>query len=100
MATIIRLDDAVIRGLLADRNLWNTFPRFEQLNAKYNNAPKQSGCKCRRKSNQGQAALNEAKRYIQLCSDKEKEKLKAHLKADYIKLLVTDDSGRHIDYTW
>lgn len=100
MATIIRIDDAVLRGLLADRNLWKDFPRFEQLNTKYNNAPKASTCRCRRGSNQGLAVLAEAKTYIRFSSPEAKNKLKAHLKADYIKLLVTDNTGKHTDYTW
>lgn len=101
MPTIIRIDDAIVRSLIMDKTLWDSFPRFEALNTRYSNT-KEKPCNCRRSSGTSKAlqVLNEAKQYILGQTREKKEVLKKHLKADYIKIGTIDATGRHDDRTF
>lgn len=97
---IVRLDDAVLRSLISDKALWTLFPSFESLWKRYQNLPKASGCRCRQKTNPSAPIFAETRIFIQNMSAAQKTQLKQHLHADYLKMLVTDSTGRHKDFTW
>lgn len=100
MVKIVQLNDAKIRSLIAEKELWNVFPRFEQLNRKYEELPRQSGCNCRHNPDPRMQILNEAKNYLQSQPKEKKNQLKVYLNADYLRIGITDSTGRHKDYTW
>ena len=100
MANIIRIDDTVIRSLISTQSLWKDFPKFEKYHQKYMHLPKQSGCNCRHTSDGAAPIFNEVKNYIRILSREQKQKLKLFLKADYIKINITEPTGRHKDITF
>lgn len=100
MASFVRIDDGVIRSLLMSKELYSDFPKFSSLKQELDKLSSSKGCKCRRSANPGAAVVARTKAYIQSLPIEKKAKLKQHLKADYIQMMVAENNGRHKDYTW
>jgi len=94
-----QLDDARIKSIIANRNLYSDFPALESIAKRMNSDVRKTSkpCNCNKskkiKSINSNFAVLEFKNYIKQMSQADRNKFKSAINADSIVFMMTDASG-------